>query len=228
LLKQVQPDVKKIAVWTQKGHKAKDGDHLASVSLKQEGGIGRLVITIGDDGVLVAGHPGFGKEEEEEESNSDDDGSDSSSGSESDNSGSDSESDTPEGGDERSNSKDPCGEGGDGKGNERSNSKDLAGVERSGLATEEKGKIGGSAAESIKRRGAVNGADEPPAQKPKLTTRGGKPGGMASDGAGTPRIHAKGPRQVSKEASTKGGKKGKVGKGNSGGEGSKRAGGENK
>jgi hypothetical protein len=35
LLKQVQPDVKKIAVWTQNGHKAEDGDHLASVSLKQ-------------------------------------------------------------------------------------------------------------------------------------------------------------------------------------------------
>jgi hypothetical protein len=67
LLKQVQPDVKKIAVWTQHGHKVEDGDHLASVSLKQEGGIGRLVITIGDAGVPVAGHPGFGKEEEEEE-----------------------------------------------------------------------------------------------------------------------------------------------------------------
>jgi hypothetical protein len=79
LLKQVQPDVKKIAVWTQNGHKAEDGDHLASVSLKQEGGIGRLVITIGDDGVPIAGHPGFGKEEEDEEGDSDDDGRDSSS-----------------------------------------------------------------------------------------------------------------------------------------------------
>jgi hypothetical protein len=75
------------------------------------------------------------------------------------------------------------------------------------------GKSGGSAAKSRKRRGDVNGADEPPAQKPKLTTGGGKAGVTASDGAGTPRIHAKGPRQVSEEASTKGGKKGKVGKG---------------
>jgi hypothetical protein len=223
LLKQVQSDVKKIAVWTLNGHKAEDGDHLASVSLKQEGGIGRLVITIGDDGVPVAGHPGFGKEEEDEEGDSDDDGSDSSSGSGSEGSGSDSESDAPRGGDDRSDSKDPSGEEGDGGGNERSD-KDPAGEERSGLATEEKGKSGGSAAESRKRRGAVNGADEPSAQKPKLTTRRGKAGVTASDGAGTPRIHAKGPRQVSEEASTKGGEKGKVGKGNSSGEGSGRAG----
>jgi hypothetical protein len=109
LLNQVQPDVKKIAVWTQNGHKAEDGDHLASVSLKQEGGIGRLVITIGDDGAPVAGHPGFGKEEEDEEGDSDDDGSDSISGSGSEGSGSDSESDAPRGGDERSDSKDPSG-----------------------------------------------------------------------------------------------------------------------
>jgi hypothetical protein len=227
LLKQVQPDVKKIAVWTQNGHKAEDGDHLATVSLKQEGGIGRLVITIGDDGVPVAGHPGFGKEEEDEEGESDDGGSNTSSGSGSGGSGSDSESDAPRGGDERSDSQDPSGEG-DGRGDERSDSKDPAGEERSGLATEEKGKSGESAAESRKRTGAVNGADEPPAQKPKFTTRRGKAGVTASDGVGTPRIHAKGPRQVSEEASTKGGEKGKVGKGNSSGEGSGRAGSKSK
>jgi hypothetical protein len=214
LLKQVHPDVKKIAVWTQHGHKVEDGDHFASVSLKQEGGIRRLVITVGDDGVPVAGHPGFGKEEEEEEGNIDDDGSDSSFGSESKSSG--------------SNSEDPSGEEGDGRGEERRDSRVPAGEEGSGLATEEKNKSSRSAVESRQRRGAVNGDDEPPAQKPKLTNRGGKGGGTASDGAGTPRIHAKGPIQVSEEASTKGGKKGKVGKGNSGGEGSRRAGGGNK
>jgi hypothetical protein len=176
LLKQVQPDVKKIAVWTQNGQKAEDGDHLTSVSLKEEGGLGRLVIKIGPDGVAGAEHPGFREEEEEEEDGSDDDESDSKSGSGSEGSGSDSECDTHGAGDERSNSKDPSGEGGDGRGDERSDTKDPAGEEKSGLETEEKGKGAGSAAESRKRRGAVNGGDEPPAQKPKLNTRGGKAG----------------------------------------------------
>jgi hypothetical protein len=143
LLKQVQPDVKNIAVWTQNGHKAEDGDHLASVSLKQEGGIWRRVITIGDDGVPVAGHPGFGKEEEEEEGDNDDDDSDSSSGSGSEGSGSDSESDALGGGDERSDSKDPSGEEGDGRGDERSDSKDPPEKKEAGLPHRKKPRLPG-------------------------------------------------------------------------------------
>jgi hypothetical protein len=213
LLKQVQPDVKKIAVWTHNGHKAEDGDHLASVSLKEEGGLGRLVIKIGPDGVAGAEHPGIGEEEEEEEDGSDDNGSDSKSGSGSEGSGSDNESDAPGAGDERSNNKDPSGEGGDGRGDERSDSKDPAGEEKSGLETEEKDKGAGSAAKSRKRRGAVNGADEPPAQKPKLNTRGGKAGVRASDGAATRRFKPGGIDKYLRRLARKASKKAKLEKG---------------
>jgi hypothetical protein len=163
--------VKKIVAWTQNGHKAKDGDHLARVSLKQEEGLGRLVSNFGPgNGVPGCKHPGVGGQEEDEEDKSDEDGSDSKSGSGSESSGGGaSESETPGGGNEQTNSKDP------------------AGKERSGLETKEKGEGVGSATESRKRRGAINGADEPPAQKPKLNTRGGK-GGIKSPDGEPPRL----------------------------------------
>jgi hypothetical protein len=172
LLKQVQPGVKKIAVWTQNGHKVEDGDHLASVSVKQEGGIGRLVINIGDDGVPVAGHPGFGKEEEEEEGDSDDDGSDSNSGSGSEGSGSDSESDAPGGGDERSDSKDPSGEGGDGRGDERSDSKDLPEKNEAGLPQKKRTRAAKAPQSQEREEGPSTEPTNPP-----LKSRDSPPGG---------------------------------------------------
>jgi hypothetical protein len=228
LLKQVQPDVKKIAVWTQNGHKAKDGDHLASVSLKEEAGLGRLVIKIGPDGVSGAEHPGFGEVEEEEEDGSNNDGSDSKSGSGSEGCGSDSESDAPGAGDERSNIKDPSGEGpGDGKATSGATAKTPPEKKKAGLKLKKRARAP-EAPQSQEREEGPSTNDERPAQKPKLNTRGGKAGVTASDGAVTPAIQAGGHRQVSQKASTKGVEKGKGGKGSSGGEGSGSAGGKSK
>jgi hypothetical protein len=228
LLKRVQPDIKKIVAWTQNGHKAEVGDHLARDSLKQEEGQGRLVGNFGPDGVPGCKHPEVGGQEEDEADESDEDESDSESGSGSESSGGGSESETPGGGDEQTNSKDPSREEGDGRGNKRGDSKNPAKEERSGLETKEKGKGAKSATESSKRRGAINGADKPLAQKPKLNTRAGKGGIRSPDGGATPPIQAGGHGQILQEASTKGGKKGKVGNGKPGGEGSGRAGGKNK
>jgi hypothetical protein len=119
-------------------------------------------------------------------------------------------------------------EEGDERGDERGDSKDPAEEERNGRETEEKGEGAGSATESRKRRGPVNGADEPPAQKTRLNTRGCKGGITSPDGGATPPIQAGGHSQVLQEASTEGGKKGKVGKWKLGGEGSRRVGGKNK
>jgi hypothetical protein len=77
------------------------------------------------------------------------------------------------GGHERTNSKEPSGKG-DGRGDERGDSKDPAGEERNGSETEEKGEGARSATKSRKRRGAGNGADEPPARKTRLNTKGGQ------------------------------------------------------
>jgi hypothetical protein len=163
LLKRVQPDVKKIVAWTQNDHKAEDNDHLARVSLKGERGLGRLVSNFGLDGVPGCELPGVGGQEEDKEDESDKDGSDSKSGSGIESSGVVSEFETPRGGDEQTNSKDPSEEERDGRGDERGDSKDFAGEERSGRETEEKGERAGSATESRKRRGAINGANERPA-----------------------------------------------------------------
>jgi hypothetical protein len=242
LLKRVEPDVKKIVAWTHNSHKAEDGDHLARVSLKGEKGLGKLVSNVGPDGVPGCKHPGIGGQKEDEEDGSDEDGSDEdgsdedqSNGDQSDGedgSGSESigvgsKSETPGEGDEWTNSKDPSGER-DGRANERGNSKDPAGEERNGRETKEKGEGAGSATESRKRRGAGNGADEPPAQITRLSTRGGKGGITSSDKGATPPVQAGGHGQLLQEASTEGGKKGKVGKEKPGGEGSRRAGGKNK
>jgi hypothetical protein len=188
LLKRVEPDVKKSVAWTHNGHKAEDGDHLARVSLKGEEGLGKLGGNVGPDGVPGCEHPGVeGQEKDEEEGSdkdqSDEDGSDKDGsdgdqnngkdGSGSESSGDGSESETPGGGHERTNSKDPSGEG-DGRGDEQGDSKDPAGEERNGRETKEKGEGAGSATEPAKRRGVGNGADEPPAQKTRLNTRGGQ------------------------------------------------------
>jgi hypothetical protein len=176
------------------------------VSLKHEGGLWALPFRFAPDGVECAEHPGFANEEEEEEDERDDNESHSESRSRSDGSGSASESDAPGAdgsGDERSDSKDPSGEEGDESGDERTNSKDPSGEERSGVDTAEEGKGDRSAAESRKRKGAVNRADERPAQKPKLTTRGGKAGVTASDRPGTPAVQDGGHTEVSQEASIK-------------------------
>jgi hypothetical protein len=237
LLKRVEPDVKKIVTWTHNGHKAEDGDHLARVSLKGEEGLGKLVGNVGLDGVAGCKHPGAGGQEEDEEDGSDEDGSDKDGsdgdrndgkdGSGSESSGGGSKSKTLGGDHERTNSKDPFEEG-DGRGNKRGNSKDPAGEKRNGRETEEKDEGAESATESRKRRGAGNGADEPPAQKTRLNTRGGKEGITSPNGGATPSVQTQGHSQVLQEASTEGGKKGKVEKEKPGGEGSRRAGGKNK
>jgi hypothetical protein len=154
------------------------------------------VSNVGPDGVPGCEHPGVGGQEEDEEDESDKDGSDKDGsdgdqsngkdGSGSESSGGGSRSETPGGGDERTNSKDPSGEG-DGRGDERSDSKDPAGEERNGRETEEKGEGAGSATESRKRRGAGNGANEPPARKTRLNTRGNK-GGITSSTEEPPRL----------------------------------------
>jgi hypothetical protein len=94
LLKQVQPDVKKIVAWTQNSHKVEDSNHLARVSLKGKEGLGRLVSNFGPDGVPGCEHPGVEGQEEDEEDESDEDGSDSKSGSGSESSGGGSKSKT--------------------------------------------------------------------------------------------------------------------------------------